>query len=101
MVLRLADRLAVPLRQRNLLMAPIFEQRTLDDPGLVAARRAFKAILAGHEPHPALAVDRHWGLVAANRAVAPLLTGVAAVLMAPPANVLRLSLHPRDLGPLS
>jgi transcriptional regulator with XRE-family HTH domain len=99
MVMRLAERLDVPLRERNALLvaagfAPVYHERPLDDPALDAARRAVDLVLAGHEPYPALAVDRYWTLVAANRAVMPLLSGVAAHLLSPPVNVLRLSLHP-------
>lgn len=104
MVLHLAERLDVPLRERNVLLvaagyAPIFRERPLADPALDAARKAIDLVLAGHEPYPALAVDRHWHLVAANRAVAPLLAGVAPALQRPPVNVLRLSLHPEGLAP--
>ena len=38
-------------------------------------------------------------MVAANRAVAPLLAGAQAALLEPPVNVLRLSLHPEGLAP--
>src|SRR3546814_11422284 len=69
----------------------------LDDPVLAAGRRAVELILAGHEPHPALAVDRHLNLVSANRAVAPLLAGADQTHPAPPVNVPRLSLHPACL----
>jgi len=104
LVLRLAERLEVPLRERNHLLlaagyAPLFAERPLDDPALSAARRAVERVLAAHEPYPALAVDRQWRLVAANRAVAPLLAGVSPALLAPPVNVLRLSLHPDGLAP--
>jgi transcriptional regulator with XRE-family HTH domain len=104
MVLQLARHLDVPLREQNGLLlsagyAPVFSERSLDDPSLVAARRAVERVLEGHEPFPALAVDRHWTLVAANRAVAPFLVGVAPELLAPPVNVLRLSLHPEGLAP--
>ncbi|HEX6998998.1 MAG TPA: helix-turn-helix transcriptional regulator [Gammaproteobacteria bacterium] len=104
MVLRLAERLEVPLRERNELLvaagfAPSFPERTLDDAALAAARRAMELVLQGHEPYPALAVDRHWTLVAANAAVPPLLAGVRSELLAPPVNVLRLSLHPDGLAP--
>jgi transcriptional regulator with XRE-family HTH domain len=104
MVLRLADRLDVPLRERNRLLtaagfAPMFVQRSLDDPALKAAREAIELILTGHEPYPALAIDRHWTLVSYNRAVLPLLEGVAPELLKPPLNVLRLSLHPGGLAP--
>jgi transcriptional regulator with XRE-family HTH domain len=104
MVLRLAERLEVPLRERNILLAaagyaPVFSERSLDDPVLEAARRAVDLVLKGHEPYPALAIDRHWTLLAANAAVAPLLTGAAPALLKPPVNVLRLSLHPDGLAP--
>lgn len=103
MVLRLAERLEVPLRERNQLLvaagfAPMFPERRLDDPALAAARRAVERVLAGHEPHPAVALDRRWTLIMANRAVAPLLTGAAPSLLEPPVNVLRLSLHPQGLA---
>ncbi len=104
LLLRLAEHLAIPLRERNILLvaagyAPIFPERRLDDPALAAARRAIELVLSGHEPYPALAIDRHWHLVAANRAVAPLLAGIAPALREPPINVIRLSLHPAGLGP--
>jgi transcriptional regulator with XRE-family HTH domain len=104
MVMHLAERLEVPLRERNVLLAaagfaPVFPERPLGDAALRAAREAVEAVLAGHEPYPALAVDRHWTLVAANRAVAPLLGGVDPALLASPANVLRLTLHPAGLAP--
>ncbi|HEY8537144.1 MAG TPA: helix-turn-helix transcriptional regulator [Vicinamibacterales bacterium] len=103
MILRLAEHLDVPLRARNTLLmaagfAPIYPERPLSDPALSAARRAVDLVLAGHEPYPALAVDRHWTLVAANRAVQPLLAGVASALLEPPVNVLRLTLHPDGLA---
>jgi transcriptional regulator with XRE-family HTH domain len=104
MVLHLTEQLAVPLRERNRLLlaagyAPVFPERPLDDPALDVARRAVERVLRGHEPYPALAVDRHWTLVAANRAVTVLLAGVDPSLLAPPVNVLRVSLHPRGLAP--
>ncbi|WP_019585919.1 helix-turn-helix domain-containing protein [Deinococcus apachensis] len=104
MVLRLAEQLDVPLRERNALLlaagyAPMFAERPLHNPALCAAREAVQAVLTGHEPYPALAIDRHWTLVAANQAVGPLLVGVAPELLAPPVNVLRLSLHPGGLAP--
>ncbi|MDP3868718.1 helix-turn-helix domain-containing protein [Phenylobacterium sp.] len=103
MLLRLADQLEIPLRERNVILvaagfAPVFPQRSLDDPGLAAARRAVDLILTGHEPFPAMAVDRQWNLVSANRMVGPLLQGIDADLLTPPLNVIRLSLHPRGLA---
>lgn len=104
MVLRLAERLDVPLRERNTLLlaagfAPVFPQRGLDHPALSAARQAVDLILAGHEPFPALAVDRGWNLVAANRSIAPLMAEVDPVLLEGTVNVLRLALHPRGMAP--
>jgi transcriptional regulator with XRE-family HTH domain len=104
MVLHLAEHLDVPLRERNVLLAaagfaPVFPQRGLDDPALGPAMGAVRTLLAAHEPFPALAVDRHWSILAANRAVPPLLEGVAPALLAPPANALRISLHAEGLAP--
>jgi transcriptional regulator with XRE-family HTH domain len=105
MVLRLAERLAVPLRERNAWLqaagyAPLYAERTLADPALAPARAALERLLAAHEPWPALAVDRHWQLVAHNRPVAVLLGAVSPALREPPVNVLRLSLHPQGLAPM-
>lgn len=104
MLVLLAEQLDVPLRERNALLlaagyAPIYRERGLDDPDFAAIRAAVQRILAGHEPFPAVAVDRHWNLVAMNGGVGPLLDGVDAALLVPPVNVLRLSLHPSGLAP--
>jgi Predicted transcriptional regulators len=104
MLLHLSERMDIPLRDRNALLvaagfAPVFSEHRLEDPEMQAARQAVDLVLTGHEPHPALAVDRHWNLVAANRALAPLLAGAAAELLQPPVNVLRLSLHPSGVAP--
>ena len=103
MVLRLAERLEVPLRDRNVLLvaagyAPAFPQRSLDDPMLKSARQAIDLVLKAHEPNPALAYDRHWNLVSANRMVAPLLKGIPDRLLADPINVLKLAFHPQALA---
>jgi transcriptional regulator with XRE-family HTH domain len=105
MVLRLAEQLDVPLRERNTLLmaagfAPVYRDRPLDDPALARAKATIERILAAHEPYPALTVDRHWTMTAANSAVAALLAGVDPELLKPPVNVLRVSLHPRGLAPL-
>src|SRR5215475_8179102 len=104
MVLKLAERLDVPLRERNVLLvaagfAPAFPQRALDDPALKAAREAISLVLKAHEPNPALAYDRHWNLVSANRMVAPLLEGIPQRLLGQPFNILRLAFHPEALAP--
>jgi len=103
MVLKLAERLEIPLRERNVLLvaagfAPAFPQRSLDDPILKPARAAIDMVLRAHEPNPALAVDRHWNLVTANRMVAPLLDGIPQRLLGQPFNVLRLAFHPEGLA---
>ena len=104
MVLRLTERLDVPLRERNALLvaagyAPMYRERKLDDPALAAARQAVELILKSHEPYPALAMDRHWNLVSYNRLVPLLMAGADPSLLQAPVNVLRLSLHPKGLAP--
>lgn len=104
MVARLGDVLDLPLRHRNGLLlaagyAPEFPERGLDEADLAGARQLVQRILDCHLPFPSLAVDRHWTLVASNTAVTALLAGVAPELLAPPLNVLRLSLDPRGLAP--
>lgn len=105
MVLRLAERLDLPLRERNAMLlaagyAPMYGERALGDPAMAPARDALQSLLDAHEPAPALAVDRHWNLVAANRTVALLTQSAAPWLREPPLNVLRLSLHPQGLAPM-
>jgi transcriptional regulator with XRE-family HTH domain len=104
MILHLAEQLEVPLRDRNQLLlaggyAPAYTQRDLDAPDMGPVREAIDELLRAHEPYPALVIDRHWGLVSANRGVAALIEGVAEHLLEPPVNVLRLSLHPDGLAP--
>ena len=104
MVLHLAEQLDVPLRDRNQLLlaagyAPAYGQRDLDAPEMGPVRAALDRVLEGHAPNPALVVDRHWGLVAANAGVDTLIAGAAEHLLEPPVNVLRLSLHPAGLAP--
>jgi transcriptional regulator with XRE-family HTH domain len=104
MVLHLASELEVPLRERNHLLlaagyAPVYAETELDSPRMEAVRAAIRQVLVGHEPYPAIVVDRGWNLVDSNASVA-LFTGlVAPELLAPPANVMRASLHPRGLAP--
>ncbi|PZG22099.1 helix-turn-helix domain-containing protein [Nonomuraea aridisoli] len=99
MVLRLAEHLGVPLRERNRLLvaaghAPVVRERPLEDPHLMPARDALEQVLRGHEPYPALAVDRRWNLLFANAAIDVFLDGVDASLLRPPVNMMRLGLHP-------
>jgi hypothetical protein len=104
MILHLSDHMKIPLRERNVLLvaggyAPVFPERSLDSPVLETARKAVDLVLTGHEPYPALAVDRHWNLIAANRSIPRLIASADASLLRPPVNVLRLSLHPAGLAP--
>src|SRR5690606_11982515 len=104
MLLHLAEQLEIPLRERNRLLsaagfAPLYSQHDLADQALAPAREAIEQLLRAHEPYPALAIDRHWNLLAANASVEPFLAGVADFLLGPPLNVLRLSLHPQGLAP--
>jgi transcriptional regulator with XRE-family HTH domain len=104
MVLRLSERLDIPLRERNALLvaagyAPMYRERPLNDPALDSARQAVELLLKSHEPYPALAVDRHWNLVIANRMIPHLMAGADPSLLEAPVNVLRLSLHPNGLAP--
>lgn len=104
MVLHLAEQLDVPLRERNAMLtaagyAPLYPERKLDDPALQAARQTVEQLLKAHEPHPALAVDRHWNMVAHNPSLLLLMQDIAPELLQPPVNVLRLSLHPQGVAP--
>ena len=103
-VLCLSDRLEIPLRERNAMLmaagyAPMYRERALDDPAMAAARQAIDLAPASHEPSPALAVDRHWNMVAHNRTGPRLLADNDAARLQPPINGLRLSLHPNGLAP--
>ena len=104
MVIRLAESLGIPLRERNVLLlaagyAPAYPRTRWDDPAMAPVRTAVEQILRGHEPYPAIVVDRDGDLVAANGAFAVITEGVAADLLAPPVSVPRLFLHPRGIAP--
>jgi transcriptional regulator with XRE-family HTH domain len=103
MLLHLADELELPLRERNHLLlaagyAPVYTETALDAPQMSAVRAALRQVLAAHEPFPAVVVDRHWNMVDANATIALFLAGVAPHLLAPPVNVLRVSLHPEGMA---
>ncbi|MFC4504282.1 MULTISPECIES: helix-turn-helix domain-containing protein [Streptomyces] len=104
MVLRLAEHLDVPVRERNALLlvagyAPHYPETPLDDPALDALRAGLERLIQGYEPYPALVVNATYDVVAANRGIAMLLEGVPESLLAPPLNAMRLTLHPRGLAP--
>ena len=103
MVLLLAEKLEVPFRQRNQLLlaagyAPVFAERSLHDPEMAPVQEALDLILTGHEPNPALVVDRGWNLIAANAPMAALGAWIDPGLLRPPVNVMRIGLHPRGLA---
>lgn len=105
MILRLADQLHVPLRDRNRLLlaagfAPRYAERPLDDDALSAVRDAVRRVLRAHEPYPALVFDRRWNIVMTNRAVDPFFAQVAPDLLRPPVNLVRLGLDPRGFAPM-
>ena len=104
MILRLSEQLEVPLRERNALLlaggfAPLYPEHSLDEPELASVRVALRQILTGHEPYPALVVNRWWEMLDSNTAVALLTEGCAPELLVPPVNVLRVSLHPDGMAP--
>lgn len=104
MVVRVAESLQLPLRERNALLlaagyAPSYPETKLDDPALRPVLDGLRALLDGHRPYPAIVVDRFGDLVAANDELALLTEGVAAELLEPPVNVLRMALHPRGMAP--
>lgn len=104
MVLRLAEHLDVPVRERNSLLlaagyAPRFRETPLDDPALGALRAGMERLIQGYEPYPALVVDAMYNVLAANRGITMLLEGVPESLLTPPLNAMRLTLHPQGLAP--
>ena len=104
LLLNLAEHLDVPLRDRNQLLiaagfAPVYPESSLHSPQMMAIREALRKLLAGHDPYPAVVVDRWWNLVEANASLLLLTAGVAPHLLEPPINVLRLSLHPEGMAP--
>ncbi|HEX2034236.1 MAG TPA: helix-turn-helix transcriptional regulator [Chloroflexota bacterium] len=104
LLMHLAERLELPLRERNQLLmaggyAPVYPETSLDAPQLTAVRAALRQLLAAHEPYPALVVNRGWNLVEANASLLRLIAGISPALLEAPANVLRASLHPEGLAP--
>ncbi|RQP24988.1 XRE family transcriptional regulator [Albitalea terrae] len=103
MVLRLAHCLSVPMRERNAWLvaagfAPMYRERSLDDPALADAMRSVQRLLDAQSPFPAMAMDRHWNVVASNVATQRVLSGGSPSLLASP-NVMRLCHHPEGLAP--
>ncbi|WP_372352577.1 helix-turn-helix domain-containing protein [Streptomyces sp. KL116D] len=104
LILRLADHLDVPMRERNALLlaagyAPRYTETPLDDPSLGALREGLERLLRGYEPYPALIVDATYNVIAANRGITMLMESLPEHLLAPPLNAMRLTLHPEGLAP--
>lgn len=104
MVLRLAEHLDIPLRERNGLLlaagyAPHYVERSLDQPEMAPIHQALDRFLRAHEPYPAVILDRHYNIISANDATSVLTEGIAPELVAPPANALRTTLHPDGMAP--
>jgi transcriptional regulator with XRE-family HTH domain len=103
MILRLSEQLDVPLRERNALLlaggyAPAYPEHSLDEPELTRLRAALRQILTGHQPYPALVINRWWEMLDGNAAVAVLIDGCDPALLTPPVNALRVSLHPDGMA---
>lgn len=103
MLVRIAEQLHVPLRDRNRLLlaggfAPRYPERSLDDAALAAAHAAIRRVVQAHEPYPAVVFDRRWNIVMTNRAVEPFFARVAPDLLRPPVNLVRLGLDPRGFA---
>ena len=103
MVLRLAAVLDVPLREQNQLLlaaglAPVYGERSLDDPGMAAVRDGVERVLNAYNPFPCVVVDRAWQILQANAGAGVLLVGVAPHLLERP-NALRIAVHPDGLAP--
>jgi hypothetical protein len=104
MVLHLSAQLDLPLRERNHLLlaagyAPVYAETPLDQPQLATVRAAVRQVLRGHEPFPAVVVDRGWNVLEANAGMAVLTAGAAPDLLVPPVNALRVGLHPQGMAP--
>jgi transcriptional regulator with XRE-family HTH domain len=104
MILTLAERLEIPMRERNVLLvaggfAPQYPEHDFASPELTGARGVIDLVLKGHLPYPAFAIDRRWNILASNRSLPRIYDGVAEELITPPVNALRLTLHPKGMAP--
>lgn len=104
MVLRLAESLDLSLRERNDLLlaagyAPAYAETPWTAQDLAPVRSAIEHILAGHEPYPAVIVDRNGDIVAANSGLAVVTEDAAPNLVGIGRNAYRLALHPAGMAP--
>lgn len=103
LVLAIADRLEVPLRERNTFLlaagyAPRYSERSIDDPSMRRVRTSLQRMLDAHDPYPGVVIDRQWNVVLANTAAGALTGALPAPLLGPPLNVYRICLHPQGLA---
>lgn len=102
MVVHLGLVLDVPLRDRNAMLiaagyAPIYPERSIDDPDLVDIKRAIELMLDAHDPFPAYVIDRTWNLLLANDAAFRLIRNLTPEAQALASNLAKLVLHPQGL----
>ncbi|HEY6494757.1 MAG TPA: helix-turn-helix transcriptional regulator [Trebonia sp.] len=100
-VIRLAESLGLPLRERNELLlkagyAPAYQETSLDSPDLAPVMGALGHILDAHMPYPAIVIDKYGQIVAANEGQQLLTAGAAEHLHR---NAYRLALHPDGMAP--
>ena len=103
MVLRLSERLNVPLRERNTMLesagfAAMYKTSALDAPEMQSVRRSLDIVLKCHFPNPCLVLNGRYEIVAMNAAVPLLLRDAKPEFLAEPVNVVKFSLHPDGLG---
>lgn len=103
MVLRLAEYLDIPLRDRNTLLlaagyAPAYRESPLQSERMAVARSALRTILEANTFHPAAAINAVWDVVDHNRAMSVLLSMLPPHLTGSGTNVMRLILHPDGLA---
>lgn len=104
LLLRLANHLDVPLRERNDLLlaaglAPAYPAHQLDDDELAGIRTALESFLASQEPNPTLVFNRRGDLLLTNRSVWLFLDDIDQAALQPTPNVYRIVLHPKGMAP--
>jgi transcriptional regulator with XRE-family HTH domain len=104
MVLRLAEALEVPLRERNTLLlaagyTPLYRQTSLDTPEMEAARQAIDLLLRQLEPYPGIVIDRYWNTLRMNSGMRHFLARFPICDSVKPHNGVRFVFHPKGLRP--
>lgn len=105
MVVRLAEALRVPLRERNTLLlaagyAPLYRQTRLEAPEMDAARHAVELLITQLEPNPVLVMDSHWNILRMNAGAKRILDLFPGCDSVKPLNGPRLVFHPHGLRPV-